>query len=57
MANHIAIIREGSKCSQWRYLETKLNPTDDESRGLDIDTFLHYSKCVRGPDFLWNPEC
>ena len=31
------MIREGSDVSQWRYIETKVNPADDASRGLQVN--------------------
>lgn len=46
VANRLAIIHDGSKPDQWKYVTTKLNPADDGSRGLQSERWL------KGPDFL-----
>jgi hypothetical protein len=56
VANRVAIIREVSSPSQWRYVSTQLNPADDASRGLSADELISNTRWLRGPDFLWEPE-
>ena len=56
VANCIAVIRDGSEPSEWRYVETECNPADDASRGLSFDALSSMSSWINGPDFLWKPE-
>ena len=56
VANRVAVIRDGSSHSQWRYVDTANNPADDSSRGLTIDSLLKSKRWLRGPEFLWKPE-
>ena len=53
VANKISAIHDGSKPYQWRYVDTKLNPADDASRGISIDNLLNSTRWMKGPDFLW----
>ena len=55
VANRVAIIREDSSPSQWRYTESKSNPVDDASRGTSADTFIRNDRWIKGPEFLLNP--
>ncbi len=56
VANRLAVIRESSKPSQWKYVATHQNPADDCSRGLTIDKLLTSDRWFRGPEFLWHPQ-
>ena len=56
VANRVAAIREQSLPSQWRYVETKLNPADDASRGMTVEAITESNRWIRGPDFLWQNE-
>ena len=56
VANRVNLIRELSSASAWRYVDTKSNPADLASRGLDVDTFLTSEMWIRGPRFLHEPE-
>ena len=56
VANHLAIIHDGSDPAQWRYVNSNLNPADDATRGLTIDQLLHNYRWLRGPEFLWKAE-
>jgi hypothetical protein len=56
VANRIALIRDGSEPSQWRYVNTRSNPADDSSRGLSVRKFLISKRWVQGPDFMHLPE-
>jgi len=53
VANRVAAIREQSLLSKWRYVETKLNPADDASRGMTVEAITESNRWRRGPDFLW----
>ncbi|XP_069969533.1 uncharacterized protein [Penaeus vannamei] len=56
VANRVNLIRELSSASAWRYVDTKSNPADLASRGLDVDTFLTSEMWIRGPRFLHEPK-
>ncbi|XP_072041448.1 uncharacterized protein [Amphiura filiformis] len=56
VANRLAIIKDGSTPSQWRYVATSLNPADDCSRGLPANKFLENERWICGPQFLWKRE-
>ena len=55
VANRITVIREGSECSQWKYVSSKQNPADCVSRGLSADELLKSQWWAKGPEFLWTP--
>ncbi|XP_062588283.1 uncharacterized protein LOC134249947 [Saccostrea cucullata] len=56
IANHLAIIHEATEVEQWRYVDTKQNPADLASRGMNMEKFLKTHQWLQGPDFLWNDE-
>ena len=56
VANRVAAIREQSLPAQWKYVETKLNPADDASRGLAVEAIVDNNRWMKGPDFLWQSE-
>ena len=56
VANRVALIRDGSSPCQWRYVQSKQNPTDDASRGLTADALLGSSRWLLGPKFLMKTE-
>ena len=42
---------------QWRYVPTKIKPTDYASHGLSVASFLgKSSRLFTGPEFMWTPE-
>lgn len=55
VANRLAKIHRHTTAAQWRYVDTKLNPADDASRGLSVPKFLK-SRWTKGPVFLWEAE-
>ena len=58
VANRVSSIREASFPSQWNYVDTKSNPADDASRGLEVEELLQNKRWLEGPEFLWRPkEC
>ena len=56
VANRVATIHEGSEPSQWKYVDTKSNPADDASRGLNGDQMITNERWLKGPSFLWKSE-
>ena len=56
VANRLALIHDGTKVSQWRYVPTDLNPADDCSRGMSVTSFLESQRWIQGPDFLYRTE-
>lgn len=56
VANRVSAIREQSSPMQWRYVETKLNPADDASRGMTVEAIAKSNRWSRGPHFLWQNE-
>ncbi|XP_043956787.1 uncharacterized protein LOC122822295 [Gambusia affinis] len=56
VANRVAIIRDNTKPSQWRYVNTSLNPADCASRGLTAEDFMKNEKWINGPAFLQSLE-
>ncbi|KAL2102335.1 hypothetical protein ACEWY4_001503 [Coilia grayii] len=56
VANRVSTIRGLSEKSQWRYVNSALNPADDASRGLTAEMFLRSEHWLRGPAFLTQPE-
>ena len=53
VANRIAVIREGSKPSQWRHVRSEANPADLASRGIKASETEKLEVWKHGPDFLW----
>ena len=53
VANRLSIIQAGSLHDQWRYMDTKCNPADDVSRGLDAEQMVSKARWKRGAEFLW----
>ncbi|KAK5883664.1 hypothetical protein CesoFtcFv8_019966 [Champsocephalus esox] len=52
----ISIIREATTPSQWRYVNTSVNPADQASRGLKVESFIQSKNWIQGPRFLWKNE-
>ncbi|XP_043199287.1 uncharacterized protein LOC122368999 [Amphibalanus amphitrite] len=50
VANRLAIIHDGSRPEQWRYVNSSDNPADDVSRGVQSKRWLN------GPEFLWKDK-
>ncbi|XP_077969880.1 uncharacterized protein LOC120331115 [Styela clava] len=51
VANRLAKIEDGSNALQWRYVPTNLNPADDASRGLSVQSLMD-ERWLKGPSFL-----
>ena len=56
VGNRVQQIRDGSDISQWRYVNTSVNPADEGSRGVSPEDFLAKSKWLHGPDFIWTSD-
>ena len=56
VANRLAVIKDGSCASQWRYVASCDNPADDASRGLDSSSLCERARWLHGPKFLWKDE-
>lgn len=56
VANRVQQIRSHTSPSQWRYVESGLNPADSASRGISANTLVYKSNWFRGPDFLWDTK-
>ena len=56
VANRVALIKDGSQISQWRYIETKANPADASSRGVTAETLVTNKSWTTGPEFLYQSE-
>lgn len=52
IANRVPAILEHSQASQWRYVNTSLNPADHVSRGQSIEVFLKFESWLSGLSFL-----
>ena len=56
VANLLAVIRDGSQPTQWKYVPTSDNPADLVSRGASVEELIHQSRWFSGPKFLWKEE-
>ena len=56
VANRVAVIREGSRPSQWRHVRSEVNPADYASRGIKASETEKLKKWKHGPDFLWKDQ-
>ena len=52
VANRIATIHEHSSPSQWRHVESSLNPADYASRGIKPNESNKIERWLKGPQFL-----
>lgn len=55
VANRVSLIREASKPSQWRYVNSPENPADHVSRGLTTENLMRCENWIEGPSFLLRP--
>ena len=49
-------LRRKFDVQQWRYVQTKENPADDASRGLNATRENSSSRWFQGPRFLWQED-
>jgi hypothetical protein len=52
VSNRVRQIRDFSSPTQWKYVNTKENPADIASRGVDDSTISSLSTWLNGPKFL-----
>ena len=52
VANRVSAILDQSTATQWRYMETSLNPADEASRGMTVDVLLKNDRWSQGPPSL-----
>ena len=52
VSNRVQQIKDLTDVNQWRYIDTKSNPTDLTSRGATADEIKENTKWWKGPDFL-----
>ncbi|KAK3704536.1 hypothetical protein QZH41_006330 [Actinostola sp. cb2023] len=53
VANRLAVIHDTSNAQQLRHVDSKSNPADDSSRGLNADQMISDARWLEGPAFLW----
>ncbi|XP_006811478.1 uncharacterized protein LOC102806687 [Saccoglossus kowalevskii] len=56
VANRVQVIREATVPEQWHHVDTKRNPADLASRGVQTTNELNNSDWFCGPGFLWEKE-
>ncbi|GAA6232368.1 uncharacterized protein LOC120493481, partial [Lates japonicus] len=56
VANRVSVILEHSQTSQWRYINTTLNPADHVSRRQTVEAFLKNESWLSGPSFLFRSQ-
>ena len=56
MANRLTEIERQSLLSEWRHVPSRLNPTDEVSRGVSTRSFVKSSRWLTGPEFFQKPE-
>ena len=56
VTNRVKLIRDFTQPSQWRYVNTKCNPADCASRGMEGKQLVEDSAWLKGPEFLRQPE-
>ena len=55
VANRVQVIKSNTDTKEWRYIDTKNNPADHASRGLNAEELMK-SNWVSGSTFLWEKE-
>ena len=56
VANRVAQIREYTDASQWRHVDTAVNPADMVSRGISASQLSKRPHWFAGPEFLWKAD-
>jgi hypothetical protein len=55
VANRISVVRNNSSLDEWKYVDSKCNPSDIASRGCMVNNIANCEEWFRGPNFLWGP--
>ena len=50
------MMQENINVEQWKYGESKENPADDTSRGMNSKKIVNIDRCFQGPKFSWRPQ-
>ncbi|XP_049548132.1 uncharacterized protein LOC125959354 [Anopheles darlingi] len=53
VGHRVVEILKTSKCREWRWVPTKLNPADDATKWSRMPDLAATSRWFRGPQFLW----
>lgn len=56
VANRLLILHDGSRPSQWNFVDSNGNPADNASRGLTVEELLSQDRWFKGPQFLRSNE-
>ena len=54
--NRVQFIIDYSKTDDWCYVDSKINPTDYASRGMNVQYIMNNRVLLKGLDFLWGDE-
>ena len=52
VGNRLSVIHDATSPDQWCYIESKLNPADMASRGIDASDTESLSNWLNGPEFI-----
>ena len=52
----VQLIQDNSNTNQWHYVDTKSNPDNDASKGMDVTNVKKVQRWYNGSSFLWQPE-
>ena len=55
VANRVAFINEHTEIKSWKYVPSKMNPTDFATRGIPANQLKAMHPWLIGPNFLWQP--
>ncbi len=56
VANRVQFILDYSSISDWHYIDSKSNPADYASRGMNAKDITQNPEWINGPDFLWHSQ-
>ena len=56
VSNRLAVIKEATEQSQWRYVPSDQNSGDDVSQEMSANNIVHSTRWLSGPAFLSCPE-
>ena len=55
VANHVQSIRDSTSVEQWNHVNTKLNPADIASRGMEAEDLMNSTLWWKGPPSCHQP--
>ena len=53
VANRVQFLRDHISPEQWQYVESRSNPADEGSRGVNAKEFMQKSQWIRGPELFF----